>query len=191
MATAIRTLLLMSLTGTLGLGLVGCATPRPLAARQPLRHFFQVDHDLYRGAQPTAEGFRELKVLGVKTVISLRALRPSEQRETEREIEALGMRWISLPMRMYWRATPEQIREFLTVATNPANQPVFIHCEQGEDRTGSMVAIYRIVKDGWAPERAYHEAVALGMADWNPFMKDLIFREAEGYATDREVALAR
>lgn len=190
MSRTTRTLLFISLMGTLGLGLAGCATGHPHTANRPLRHLFKVDQDLYRGAQPTAEGFHELKALGVKTVISLRALRPSEQREIQREMESLGMRWVSLPMRMAWRATPKQIQEFLAIATDPANQPVFIHCEQGEDRTGSMVAIYRIVKQGWAPERAYREAVSLGMADWNPFFKDVIFREAESYATDREVALA-
>ena len=157
----------------------GCATHRVHVAEQPLPHFYTVDHNLYRGAQPTEEGFRRLHAMGVKTVISLRALRPSEQRATQRAVESLGMRWVSLPMRMYWRARPEQIQKFLEIAGDPANQPVFIHCEQGEDRTGSMVAVYRIVKDGWQPARAYDEAVALGMAAWNPFTRDMIFREAQ------------
>lgn len=177
------------LAGLIGLSAAGCATNRTATASRPLRHFSQVDEDLYRGAQPTEEGLRQLKALGVKTVISLRALRPSEQRAIRRSVESMGMRWVSLPMRMYWRATPEQVREFLDVAMDPTNQPVFIHCEQGEDRTGSLVAVYRIVKDGWRPQQAYAEALRLGMAGWNPFMRDLIFREAMEDAAARHAAL--
>ena len=159
--------------------LTGCATTHnSLATAVPLPNFFKVDEELYRGAQPTPEGFRQLQALGIKTIVSLRALRPSEQQAVRRQVESLGMRWVWLPMRMYWRPTEEQVREFLAVAMDPSNQPVFVHCQHGEDRTGSLVAVYRVVKQGWRPEAAYQEALALGMADWNPFMRDLIFREA-------------
>jgi protein-tyrosine phosphatase len=67
----------------------------------------------------------------------------------------------------------------LSAALDPANQPVFVHCEKGEDRTGALVAIYRIVKQGWTPERAYAEACSLGLTDWNPFMRHVIFEETE------------
>jgi protein tyrosine phosphatase (PTP) superfamily phosphohydrolase (DUF442 family) len=166
--------------------LSGCAgfvpQSRPDVSGQALIHFFKVDEGLYRGGQPTDEGFRELKALGVKTVVSLRAYGHTARREAaERKlVESLGMRWVSLPMRMYWRPTERQIEAFLDAALDPDRQPVFVHCQHGEDRTGSLVAIYRIVKQGWDPQRAYDEALTLGMAPWNPFMRRLILHEAAG-----------
>jgi len=165
------------------LAMAGCATmARP--ASPALAHIHQVNEALYRGAQPTEEGLRQLRAMGVKTIVSLRAHSPTPRRETRALVESLGMRWVSLPMRMYWRPTDEQVREFLRVVSEPANQPVFIHCQHGEDRTGSLVAIYRVAKQGWAPEDAYAEALALGMSGWNPFTRRMILREARRFLPD-------
>ena len=158
--------------------LSGCATVSPHTSSEPFPHFLQVDEQLYRGGQPTDEGFRRLADLGMRTVISLRA-EGREQRAHERAlVESLGMQWVSFPMSMYWRPSAEQIKGFLEVMRDPASQPVFVHCRKGEDRTGTLVAIYRIVQDGWSPERAYAEARTLGLAGWNPFMREVILREA-------------
>lgn len=161
--------------------LAGCAGMGSHPAQDPLAHFYQVDEGLYRGAQPTAEGFRRLKALGVKTVVSLRAYgHEARSRGDERHfVESLGMRWASLPMRMYWRPSEPQVQEFLAIALDPDQQPVFVHCQHGEDRTGALVAVYRVVKQGWAPDRAYTEARALGLAGWNPFIRRLILHDTE------------
>lgn len=158
--------------------LSGCATHTSHLATHPAPHFFQVDDRLYRGGQPTDEGFRRLADLGVKTVISLRA-EGRQQRRYERElVESLGMQWVSFPMSMYWRPSELQVKHFLQVARDPSNQPVFVHCRKGEDRTGALVAIYRVVRQDWSPEHAYTEARRLGLAGWNPFMREAILHEA-------------
>lgn len=166
----------------------GCASIRPHTASSPLPNFHRVDAGLYRGGQPTAEGFRRLADLGVKTVVSLRAYGHSARQEQaeRRQVEALGMRWVSLPMRMYWRPSGEQVAEFLALTGAEAAGPVFIHCQHGEDRTGSMVAVYRVARHGWAWEAAYAEALSLGMADWNPFTRNLI--ESTGRAPQTVLA---
>lgn len=82
-------------------------------------------------------------------------------------------------MKATTRPTEVQIKTFLDLAADPDAQPVFVHCQQGEDRTGAMVAIYRIARQGWTPEHAYAEALALGLADWSPFMRHVILHEAQ------------
>ena len=159
----------------------GCASVSSHKSVTALDHFFKVDDGLYRGAQPTDEGFRQLKAMGVKTIVSLRAQSSGESRPERELVESLGMGWHSFRMRMYWRPSDSQARAFLALALDPANQPVFVHCQRGEDRTGSLVALYRIVKQGWQPQEAYHEALALGLAPWNPFMRKLILERSSRF----------
>jgi len=173
-----RKALAVTVVGLASAAAAGCAssnhTHQHDAGISPLTHFSQVDPHLYRGAQPTPEGFRRLADLGVKTVVNLRAQGRTRRAEERKLVESLGMRWVSLPMRSYWRPTDAQVQAFLELVSDPARQPVFVHCEKGEDRTGSLVAAYRIAQQGWASEQAYIEALALGLAAWNPFMRSLI-----------------
>ena len=172
---------MVAMAGGLLLAVSGCASRPSQIVGRPLPYFFQVDEHLYRGAQPTVEGFHQLQAMGVKTVVSLRAHQPNDAAFQQEQdlVESLGMRWVSLPTRMYWKPSETQVRAFLELALDPAQQPVFLHCQRGEDRTGSLVAIYRIVKQGWLPERAYQEALALGMAGWNRFTRSLILHKTE------------
>lgn len=105
----------------------------------------------YRGAQPTAEGLAELRKLGVKTVVSLRGF-ASERSMAERA----GLHYEHIRFKT-WHPEMEDVRRFLAIVTDPANQPVFVHCQHGADRTGMMTAIYRIVAGGWNKEDAVAE----------------------------------
>lgn len=155
----------------------GCASvPMPALGTRDLPALIQVDEGLYRGGQPTTAGIRQLAAMGIKTVVCLR--HPGRvTREERRLTEGLGMRWVQLPMWIWWRPSDPQIREFLDVAASPTDRPVFVHCRQGWNRSGIMVAIYRIAYQGWAPREAYLEARRHGLVAWNPFTRRLLFRE--------------
>jgi protein tyrosine/serine phosphatase len=43
---------------------------------------------------------------------------------------------------------------------DPDCGPVYVHCAGGRHRTGSMVAVYRMVHDGWTVDKAYDEMLA-------------------------------
>lgn len=166
--------------GGLGSALVllqGCATVPPMASHsRDLPMFYQVDEGLYRGGQPSDDGLRQLQRKGIKTVISLR--QPSKAREQERRlVEQLGMRWVSIPMWFWWRPSDRQVQQFLEVAADPAQRPVFVHCQQGWNRSGILVAIYRMVAQGWPARRAYAEARQLGLVPWNLASRYLLFYE--------------
>ncbi|MBI2104324.1 MAG: tyrosine-protein phosphatase [Candidatus Omnitrophica bacterium] len=156
----------------------GCATTHLSASRShALPAFTQVDEGLYRGGQPSQPGLEELSRRGIKTIISLR--QPSHAMEEERRLaEQLGMEWVNIPMWFWWRPSDRQVRQFLDIATDPARRPVFVHCRQGWNRAGIMVAVYRIAAGGWAPRQAYVEARHHGLVWWNLLSRHLLFYEA-------------
>jgi tyrosine-protein phosphatase SIW14 len=137
----------------------------------PVERLHRVDERLYRGAQPDAEGFRHLRNIGVRTVINFReeadAIRTGEQEM----VESLGMRYIHLPIKdgnfftWYRRIPDETVRRFFNILQSEQG-PFFVHCRRGTDRTGAMVAFYRMAHNGWDASRARNEAGDVGMRFW-------------------------
>ncbi|MCR4308458.1 MAG: tyrosine-protein phosphatase [Deltaproteobacteria bacterium] len=112
---------------------------------------------IFRGAQPEPEGYATLKAMGIKTVINLRT------RHGKREaVEAAGMRYVEIPMNFMKSVDPAAVRKALSVMTDPANQPVFLHCSRGKDRAGVVAAVYRMEVDGWSMAEAEAEMEAFG-----------------------------
>ena len=137
--------------------------PACLMAQPPsgIQNFQQVNEHIYRGAQPTYEGFKELAKMGVKTVVDLRN-RMEQSRKEKEMVESLGMRFIGVPMTM--RApTDDQIKRVLYQLDLSSGWPVFVHCQGGRDRTGTVIACYRIAHDGWNCDKALDEARRYGM----------------------------
>jgi uncharacterized protein (TIGR01244 family) len=130
---------------------------------QGIPNFHKVDELVYRGAQPTSEGFKNLAKLGVKTVIDLRET-DGRSAEEKKDVEAAGMHYVNIPMRGMHRPSDEQVASVLKLFNDKAAGPVFVHCRRGADRTGTVVACYRISHDGWENEKALAEARDLGMA---------------------------
>ena len=154
---------------------VGCASsPSYKTATRDLPAFVQVDDGLYRGGQPTPEGLRALSRMGIKTVINLRHS-SAALREEQRLVEQLGMRWVSLPMWFWWRPSDAQVSQFLSIVTDPASRPVFVHCRQGRNRVGVLVAVYRMVHDRWSADQAYAEGRRYGLVPWNFMSRHLLF----------------
>jgi tyrosine-protein phosphatase SIW14 len=121
-----------------------------------LSNFAKVDDGLYRGAQPTSAGMEVLQSLGVKTIVNLRALHSDRD-----EIQGLGFRYAHISCKA-WHAEEEDVVRFLAIATDPANRPVFLHCEHGADRTGMMIAAYRVMVQGWTSDAAAAELPRFG-----------------------------
>jgi len=116
-----------------------------------LPNFHQVTAELYRGAQPTEAGFRELKKMGVRTVVNLRSLHSDKD-----EIGSTELEYEYIPMKA-WHPEEEDIVRFLRIVTDKNRKPVFVHCQHGADHTGTVCAIYRIAVCGWTKEEAISE----------------------------------
>jgi protein tyrosine/serine phosphatase len=146
---------------------------QPDSKYKELPKFHGVDDNLYRGAQPKKGGLARLAQLGVRTVINLRTSGDRARKE-EIEARALGLQYYNVPLPWYGRPTDEQVQQVLQIITAPENQPVFVHCSHGVDRTGLIVAVYRITKHGWTSADAKAEAKRFGMHWWKFGLKDYI-----------------
>jgi protein tyrosine/serine phosphatase len=119
-----------------------------------IKNFGSINENFYRGAQPKGQDYQDLAAIGIKTIINLRI----DAREDEQSlVEAAGMKYIFIGMKDDRRPADEQVQEFLKIANDPANQPIYVHCIGGRHRTGLMAAIYRIEKDGWDYRQAFAE----------------------------------
>jgi uncharacterized protein (TIGR01244 family) len=129
-----------------------------------IRNFHQVDDHLYRGAQPADESWKHLAKLGIKTIVDLR--RPTEHstEAEEKAVKAAGMRYVNIPMQGVVAPSDESIVRVLALMKSESSGPVFVHCKRGADRTGAVIAVYRMAHDGWANNKAIHEAKSLGMS---------------------------
>jgi protein tyrosine phosphatase (PTP) superfamily phosphohydrolase (DUF442 family) len=130
---------------------------------QGIHNFYKVDDHVYRGAQPTDEGFQYLAKIGVKTVIDLRGAGEGRTNE-ESVVTAAGMKYINVPMTGLTPPTEAEITKILGILEDGTIGPVFVHCMRGADRTGAVIASYRIEHDGWDNARALKEAMANGMS---------------------------
>lgn len=116
-----------------------------------LPNLHKVCDGLYRGAQPTAEGMKELEKLGVKTVVNLRFVFSDRD-----ELKGTSLGYEHVNMTTLWPVKEDVVR-FLRIVTDPNRTPVFVHCQYGADRTGTIVAVYRIAVQGWSKDEAIEE----------------------------------
>ena len=138
-----------------------------------LPNFHKVSDKLYRGAQPSKEGIKKLAELGIKTIVNLRG-EDENTRAEQKEAEAAGIAYFAISMPGLSRPTDEMVARAMAVIDAPENGPVFVHCKRGSDRTGTIVAVYRMSHEGWTGDRAISEAKSHGMS-WMEFgMRDYI-----------------
>jgi protein tyrosine phosphatase (PTP) superfamily phosphohydrolase (DUF442 family) len=132
------------------------STNRPASWAQPIAlegvpNFHQVSTNLYRSAQPTAQGMWNLKQKGIATVVNLRSFNSDRD-----EIKETSVGYEHIYMKA-WHPEREEVVRFLKIVTDPKRTPVLVHCQHGADRTGTMCALYRVAVQGWTKEAALGE----------------------------------
>jgi len=145
---------------------------RPANWAQPIRlegvpNLHKVSDTLYRSAQSSAEGMKNLKTMGVETIINLRSFHSDRDK-----IKETGLAYEHIYMKA-WHPEEEDAVRFLKIATNPKRTPVLVHCQHGADRTGAMCAIYRIAVQGWSREEALKEMTEGGFG-FHGIWQDLV-----------------
>ena len=144
-----------------------CASALALAGAEPaireevagVPNFAVVSPVLSRGAQPTHEGFLALQERGIRTIVGLRWVHGDDG-----ALAGLGLNRYRLHAKQ-WHPEMEDVVRAMKVILTPEYQPVFVHCQAGKDRTGLVVAVYRILVDGWSVHDAIAERRAFGASD--------------------------
>jgi protein tyrosine/serine phosphatase len=162
--------ILSSLIASWLLASFGLASAQEARATVPgITNFAKVNDLLYRGAQPKSDGIKSLARLGVRTIINLRMTNDVWSAE-EAEARALGITYTNVPMSGIGRPTDQQVAKVLLIIET-GTKPVFVHCQHGADRTGTIIACYRIQHDKWPSKQALQEAKKYGMSPLEIGMK--------------------
>jgi tyrosine-protein phosphatase SIW14 len=117
-------------------------------------NFGRINANYFRGAQPKTHDYADLAALGVKMVIDL--TRDGDANEAGL-VQQAGLKFVRIPLTTSDRPSEGAVSQFLKLVNDPANQPVYVHCQGGRHRTGVMTAIYRLTHDGWSADRAFAE----------------------------------
>ena len=126
-------------------------------------NFHQVNGHVFRGGQPVDAGWNSLAHLGIKVVVDLRPASEHPIGAEQRAVEAAGMKYVNVPMRGVGAPLEDTVSKVLALMLSEVNGPVFVHCRRGSDRTGTVVACYRILHDHWENQKALQEARSYGM----------------------------
>lgn len=135
-------------------------------------NFHKVNSGLYRGGRPSPQGLKELRDMGIKTIINLSSTDDNHVSE-ELFSKNHNIKLLSIPISVLSRPKDEDVLLFLETTINPKNHPVYVHCSNGRDRTGTMIAVYRATVDGHGPKEAYKEAKRYGF--W-PYQGDAVLK---------------
>jgi tyrosine-protein phosphatase SIW14 len=141
-----------------------CQTDKELRG---LPNFGRVTENLYRGGQPTSDGFNSLHAIGVGIDVNLRE-NQDEVATEKRQVESLGIKYVEIPWSASHEPSSAQIVEFLDLVRANRDTKIFVHCRRGADRTGVMIASYRIAVE--------HKPVAEAVSEMHRYHYDWLFR---------------
>ena len=131
-------------------------------------NFHKVDSLVYRGGRPRPSAYPKLVRLGIRTILDLEET--ASARDERRAVERLNgtlkpqdrINFISFPITQEeinrTGVSDEQMHRLFEII-HDAQKPVLIHCYYGRDRTGAVIALYRMAVEGVSFRKAYDEAV--------------------------------
>lgn len=140
-----------------------------------IKNFGQMDERFFRGGQPKENDFRQLAALGIKTVIDLR---DDPKAYEKQNVEALGMKYVSIPLSDKDYPEITKIEQFLKLIDDPSTGKFYVHCAGGRHRTGVIGAVYRFNHYNWNYDQVYAEMKKYdyysrwGHGDMKKFVKD-------------------
>jgi len=140
-----------------------------------IKNFGQMDDRFFRGAQPKQDEYKELATLGITTVIDLQDDPTSYEKQN---VEALGMKYINIPMSDKDYPESAKIEQFLKLVNDPSTGKFYVHCAGGRHRTGVMGAVYRFNHYNWNYDQVYAEMkkydfyTRWGHGDMKKFVQD-------------------
>jgi protein tyrosine/serine phosphatase len=153
-----------------------------------IKNFGRMDDRFFRGAQPKENEYKELAALGIRTVIDLQNEPTSYEKQN---VEALGMKYVNIPMSDKDYPETAKIDQFLKLVDDPSTGKFYVHCAGGRHRTGVMGAVYRFNHYNWNYDQVYAEMkkydfyTRWGHGDMKKFVQDyaVTFQSKQSVAT--------
>lgn len=141
---------------------------------------------IWAGGKPTAAGLLQLADAGVRSILNLQGLLSRFTGDIDHEALAaalLGLRFIHFPVHQITGPDPAMLERILNVLADPANQPIYLHCRYGRERTNLVLGAYLVNVLGWTPEQAYAEMLHNGFRPfyayaWRRLCRQSIIRDA-------------
>ncbi|CAN5305456.1 hypothetical protein BH11CYA1_BH11CYA1_38600 [soil metagenome] len=152
-----------------------------------ISNFDIVSEGLWRGAAPSNHGMKKLAESGVKTIVDLRLTGQGAAEEAS-VAKKLGIKYIHLPLG-FMGPSLLKVAQFLNIVNEPKNQPVFVHCRYGADRTGALVAVFRVIHDHWSFNQAYSEMRSHHFKPWLASLKRMVARVGDDEAVQKELKI--
>lgn len=162
--------------GTPAVAIRAAGWAQPLDKRINL---YRMAPGLYRSALPRAQDWPQLEQLGVATVINL------YQKSDDQWLRDPRIRRIQLPLHTDRIDDADVIEVMRSIRQAQAQGPVLIHCKHGQNRTGLIAAMYRIIYQDWSKEQALAEMAGGG------FGGEDRMGDAERYIRDADVGALR
>lgn len=131
---------------------------RPVAWAQPVigaegpGNWFQIAPELHRCEQPSGKEMRVLEAFGIKGVVNLR-----EHHSDADEVRGTGLVLTEVQLDAGDLTYAQLVTALKALLAAP--KPTVVHCWHGSDRTGAVVAAWRIAMQGWTPADALDELV--------------------------------
>jgi len=132
-----------------------------------LENFHQVDDKIYRSAQPNKEEFMELYKFGIRYDLNLRQWHDDKDELVGTPIKNHHIKINTSKM------TYSQLVEAVSYLAH-SDAKTLVHCLHGSDRTGTVIAGYRIAVQGWSKEKAIDEFVNGGFGYHAFFFPNLV-----------------
>lgn len=141
----------------LALALQFTATPAKASSTvEDIPNLFKMNDNVYRGGRVTAVGMKQLKKMGVTTIINIE--NDEEAISADRKFAtANGLRYVSIPFDTFKKPSDAKVDAVLKLLQDRSLGPIYLHCKHGRDRTGMIMGLYRVFVDGWHPKAAYKE----------------------------------
>jgi len=162
----------LSFAAAAALALPGCGSVPPKASPDdPAGNFYRVSLTVFRGGRPDESGVAALKRIGVKTIIDLE---DDDNAVNQEKIWAdqNGLGFFHEPMNGLQTPNDNEVNDILAKMNDTSLTPVYVHCMEGVDRTGLIIALYRVIYEGWTPKDAHDEMMMRGFKSILIAMKD-------------------
>ena len=147
--------------------------------------FVKESAGVYRGDTPSIERVKELHSKGFRSVVNVRT---NEKEKIRDEVKRLGMKYVHIPAGAFMTPDKQKLRQYVHFMSQKENQPVYVFCAGGRDRSNFFIAVYRVAVDGISPEQAIAEMKQKRVRMWMPGTKNYP-KVIEEYASElRQIA---